>query len=108
MVEHDELVGAEEPVAPQLVEHDGERAHLVLDLVEHFRFDARYRNGQDRFFLYKNLLRDKRIAYLDQVHLIYRVHSENDSLSRSTPKTVTKLGIGEQYFYAIGYRLGIS
>ncbi|MCD0458886.1 glycosyltransferase family A protein [Roseiconus lacunae] len=52
------------------------RQHLVSE----YRFDSRYRNGQDRFLVFNVLASRKKVGFLHDTHLIYRVHDSNDSL----------------------------
>jgi glycosyltransferase involved in cell wall biosynthesis len=49
-------------------------------LFEGYRFDAKTRNeAEDQLIVIEALARGHRLAYLDQVHVVYRVHEGNSS-----------------------------
>jgi glycosyltransferase involved in cell wall biosynthesis len=53
-------------------------------LFDAYRFDASRRNeAEDQLVVIEALLRGFRLAYLDQVHVVYRVHEENSSAAGS-------------------------
>jgi glycosyltransferase involved in cell wall biosynthesis len=57
-------------------------------MFESYRFEAVSRNeAEDQLLLVHALTAGRRVAYLDDVHLVYRIHGHNSSASGTAPAT---------------------
>jgi glycosyltransferase involved in cell wall biosynthesis len=66
---------------------------IRAELFDGYRFDASRRNAEDRLFVLRQILAGRGIGWLEQPHVLYRIHQANSSSAGSAQKPGQRINV---------------